>query len=231
MALSGEKTSVGPLLEFSIVPRFPSRQIYQHENLAECVRQNYAPWRGTFFPDFTRRQILLQDESAIVLEAAVQTSLFEITVWGSIFYGVELETDHGRGNTQLQGIHTYQVVGYVLLFVHHAAKMLKAVGCSGPLLIEVALGSILDLPWLEALYTTLVRSNARSVLDDDLGFSIRTTVEELNRRPDGIAIEIVRRVFLSVNWPRLVENPQDSERLIRSGYNYNSWGSPTSLRT
>lgn len=228
---SGDKTTVGPVLEFGIVPRFPSRQVYPHDNLSRLIQNNYLSWRNVMFPDFTKRQILLQDESAIVLDAAVRTSLFEITTWGSVFYGVELETDHGQPDAQAQGIHTFQVVGYILLFINHAVRVLRGASCSGPLLIEVAFGSILGLPWLNALYGTLVSSNARSVLDDDLGFSIKTTVEELSQRPDAIAIEIIRRIFLSVNWPELVDTEENRERLIRSGYNFNSWGSPTNLRT
>ena len=222
--LSGNRTKIGPLLEFGIVPRFPSQQVCQHESLSQHIFNNYLTWRGVIFPDFTRRQILLQDESAIVLDAVVRTSFFEASVWGALFYAVELDTDHGPTKARMEGIHTYQVVGYILLFVRHAAKILRAIGYSGPLLIEVALGSILGVPWLRAAYGVLMQSDVRSVLDDDVGFSIRTTAEELLRRSDGIAVEIVRRVFLSVNWPGMVDSAQECERLIRSGYEFNSWG-------
>ena len=73
-------------------------------------------------------------------------------------------------------------------------------------------------------------SRAGSELDDDVAFSITTTSEALRERPDGIAMDVLRYVLFSVNWPDLAETPQELEDLIRKGYTFNSWPEPANLR-
>jgi hypothetical protein len=154
--------------------------------------------------------------------------MLEVNVWGLSYYGVEVEVSRN----QYEGIHPYEFVGYVLLFIQHAKGIFKVSGYSGSLLIEASLGSILGIPWLQLLYGGfLVEPGAKSELDDDVTFSIATSTDALDQRPDGIAMDILRRVFFSVNWPRAVQTADDAQRLLLSGYEFNSWPKPASLKT
>jgi hypothetical protein len=225
---SGQKTKVSPLLEFSVIPRFPSRQLCEQAVLEGYVK-NHMNWRQQIFPDFTRRPILWQHESAIVLDAAAgRTSILEVDVWGSLYYGVELETGYPGDR---EGIHPYELVGYILLFIRHAGRIFQAMGYSGTLLIDVSLDSILGVPWMNPSYGGGVLAGPNSELDDEIALSLATTGDALIQQPDGIALDIVRRVFFSVNWPGLVATPQSAEMLIRKAYDFNSWPMPTDLKT
>jgi hypothetical protein len=75
---------------------------------------------------------LHQHESAIVLDPTRRKSTFEANVCGSLFFGTRIDDDH---NGTL-GIHIYELVSSVLLFLEHTGKMLRAFGYSGPILIE-----------------------------------------------------------------------------------------------
>jgi hypothetical protein len=118
-----------------------------------------------------------------------------------------------------------------MLFLKHSGRMFRAMGYSGPLLIEVSLNSILGIPWLNSMRGgSIVLAGPNSELDDDVAFSILQTSEALTQQTDGIAIDILRRIFFSVNWPALVDTPQNAERLIRNGYDFNFWPLPTNLK-
>lgn len=75
-----------------------------------------------------------------------------------------------------------------------------------------------------------MRINA-SNRDDDVAFSIETTSDDLQRRPDAVAIELLRVIFFAVNWPDAVTTPDAIAELIRDGYHFNMWGRPGQLKT
>ena len=124
--LGGVRTKLGPYLEFSIVPRFPARQLCEQDKLKTLVQNSWMDWRQVIFPD-PDKPILSQHESAIVPDAAKSTSIFEVNIWGLLFYCVQLDRDHGG----TVGIHLYEFVGFVLLFIKHAVKMVQRLGYSG----------------------------------------------------------------------------------------------------
>jgi hypothetical protein len=218
--LGGHRTNSGPLLELCVVPRFPARQLCQQESLKDYVLQTRINWRSTGFP-VIHGSILSQHESAIVLDAAATNSIFEINVWGMLFYGAELKSDYG----ETPSIHLYQFVGYVLAFTRHAGEALRAMGYSGPILIDVALDSIREVPWL---WNSGLGPFSRpgSELDDEFALSSPTTSDDLSQKSDDIAKDIVRHVLFSANFPELVSTPQKLESLIRTGYEYNGWPVP-----
>jgi hypothetical protein len=220
----GTATAFGPRLEFCVVPRFPARQLCEQENLKACILKFPVPWRGVLFPD-PGSPSLSQHESVIVLDAARSTSIFELNIWGMHFYGAQIEEDH-NGTV---GIHLYRFVGYVLLFIEHAGRMLQALGYLGPIIINTALTAIRDAKWLHAPHGTLaVRSG--SDLDDDVAFSIPTTTEALREKPDAVAMELLRYVLFSVNCSDLVDTPQRLQALVLMGYKFNFWAPPACLR-
>jgi Schlafen, AlbA_2 len=219
--LGGNQTKVGPLLQMSVIPRFPSRQLRQQRFFHDHILKLHTQWRGTIFPDFTRRQFLWQDESVIVLDATVGTSYLEATVWGSMFYGVEIDTAHTHAG--IDGIHPCEVVGYLLLFIDHAGKILNAAGYSGPLSIQFAMSAIVGVPWLQIQYGGFVLAGAKSELDNEIIFTFATTIEEILAHRDDVVWQVVERLFCSVNWPNAVGTDENRKNLMSLAYRYNSW--------
>jgi hypothetical protein len=215
---SGNRVKFGSALEFSIVPRFPARSICQQERLSHHIQQSWINWRQILFPD-PGSPILSQHESAIVLNAMKDKSIFEVNVWGMVYYAVRIDEDHNGTH----GIHVGQFVGNVLLFIRHANKMLEMMGYSGPILIETTLASIRDVPWLTSANGRWLVSKAGSELDDEVAFSIDTSVEELHEGPDTVAMEVLRYALFSVGSPSSVETQDKLAQLVRWGYEYNFW--------
>jgi Putative DNA-binding domain len=220
----GNRTSIGSLLELCIVPRFPARQLCRQEELKSLVQRSWTSWRSVTFPD-PGSSILSQHESAIVLAAASDLSFFEVNAWGMLFYAARIESDHYG----TKGIHVGQFVGYLLLFVRHAGKLLRSMGSGGPIHIETTIDSLLGAQWLNPQQGWFV-FHPGSELDDDVTFSISTTSEELNANPDGVVVDLLRNVFFAVNWAAMVETAQGLEGLIRLGYTVNSWNQPMGLK-
>ncbi len=213
------------LLELCIVPRFPARPICEQGKLKSLIIGNRVQWRGVQFPRLAENAVS-QHESAIVLGSARGLSMFEANIWGMLFYGTQIDSNE-HGNV---GIHLYEFVGSVLVFILHAGQMFQALGYSGPILIETALTSIRGIQWLHAFHAHWLEAMPGSVLDDNVAFSITTTSEALRERPDGVAMGVLQYVFFSINWPDLVVVPQNPENLIRRGYEFNSWSQPANLR-
>ncbi len=208
---------LGANLTFSIVPRFPAKPLVDQAHLRQSIEKSVLSWRQVGFPKIYN-PIISQHESVIVLQAEGDFSLFEVNVWGMLFYGANLESDTPEG----VGMHLYHVVGCVLLFLRHAGRMLQGMGYSGALLVEANLASILGVPWLYAT-SGWMESRAGSVLDDTATFSIETTSEALHEKPDSVAIDVLRYIAFSANWPELVDSPEKLDALILQGYRYNFW--------
>jgi hypothetical protein len=225
--LGGNRTNLGSLLEFWVVPRFPARQLCPQEELKAKTQQSWTSWRQVQFPD-PGSPVLSQHESAIVLDAARGTSIFEVNLWGMLYYGVRVN----RNDNEIVGINLFQVVGYVLLFIRHAATMLRVLGYVGPIVFEIALSSIRGMPWhftSNLALGTVTRPG--SELDDNVAFSISTTIEEMCEKPDKIAMDVLRYVLFSVNSPEIIDTPQKLKDLVRKGYEFNYWQMPPNHRT
>ena len=217
-AVPGEKEKkLGASLTLCVVPRFPARPILEQAKLRPLIERNTLQWRQVIFPKIYN-PIISQHESVIVLQAEGDFSLFEVNVWGMLFYGANLESETKDG----VGMHLYHVAGCVLLFLRHADRMLQGMGYSGALLVETNLASILGVPWLYAEMGWLT-PRPGSVLDDTATFSIETTSEALHKKPDSVAIDVLRYIGFSANWPELVDSPKKLEMLILEGYRYNLW--------
>jgi Putative DNA-binding domain len=223
---SGNRTKFGPRLELCVVPRFPARPLCEQGNLRPLITNNSLNWRQTQFPKHLSN-VISQQESAIILEAAGGLSIFEANVWGMLFYGKEIEH---QVNEEV-GIHLHDFLGCVLLFIHHADKMLQVLGYSGPILIETALSSILGAQWFHSLEGSWISNRPPGPeLDDNFAFTIETTSAALHERPDGIAMELLRYIFFSVNWPDLIDTPQKLNDLVLRAYDYNFWPRSPGLR-
>lgn len=211
---------MGTLLQLSIGPRFPGRQLCRPEDLKNHVQNSSMPWRGYTFPD-PGSPTLSQHESAIVLDAAKGTSFFETNVWGILFYGAHVRVE-SSGTT---GINLSAFIGYILLFIRQAAKMLQLLGYSGAVAIEMALSPILKVNWLHS-WAGYVQGEPGSELDDEITLVVPTASDSLREKPDGVAMEVLRHLFFSVNCPNLVDTPEKLDRLVLKGYEYNGWPPP-----
>lgn len=223
--LSGVRNAPEPLLEFCLVPRFPTRPLCAQDDLKGHIHKCSTSWRQTFFPSQTTSTIT-QHESVLVLDAVKPlTSIFEINVWGMLFYGVYMRTDQFH---EVSGIPIDRFIGSVLVFIVHAVKMFQALGYSGPILIDVTLRSILGVKWVQA-WRGFVQGIGGSELDDELTFQIDTTTDGLREKPDGVLIELLRRVFFAVNLAGYTST-SDLETLAKKGYEFNGWPTPQALR-
>jgi hypothetical protein len=219
----------GPCLEVCIVPRFPVWPLCEQGKLRPLIMEKHFQWRQVGFP-VRGHSVVSQHESAIVLGAAGQDSAFEANVWGMMFYCTKIA---GADNqAQKFGIHLYRVVGTLLLFMRHAGTMLKALGYSGPIHIEMRLSAIRGVPWLHTFASGAaeVYEEGGSELDDEFEFSIPAVTDALFDKPDGLVMEMLRYIFFAVNWPDLIDTQAKIETLIRTGYQYNFWYAPESWR-
>ena len=221
---AGKGTKVlPPRLQFCVVPRFPARPLCEQGGLNALIMKNYARWRGVIFPNPSPGPIS-QHESALVLGATAEPlSIFEVNVWGMLFYCTKIAHDY----EEKWGIHLGGFVGHILLFMQHSDIMLRALGYSGPIHIEIALSSIRGAPWLYGPYGAL--SRAGSVLDDEVSFAIVTSGDALHEKSGSIAMDILKYVFFSVNCPDLIDTRQKLEDLVRNGYVFNNWTPPEKL--
>ncbi|HTM42500.1 MAG TPA: ATP-binding protein [Terriglobales bacterium] len=225
-----KRSLVGPRLSFSVGPRFPARALRNHGELTSLIMKNHLNWRSGIFPDFTRGNLLTQHESAVVVGPSREQpySIFECNVWGMLFYCTPVAEEHYQVGW---GIHLYEFVGHILLFLHHAGEMLNALGYpSGPIVIQAVLSSLIGTPWLYSPGGMPVMFMKKVLqLDNDITFSVPTTSEALREKHDGVAMEVLRYVFFGVNWADL-NKPETLEGLVRSGYTFNSWPEPPKLR-
>jgi len=59
-----------------------------------------------------------------------------------------------------------------------------------------------------------------SGLDDELALSVPTTVEQLRENPDGVAMELLRSIFFSLDWASVVDSQEKLETLIQQGRHF-----------
>jgi hypothetical protein len=209
---------LGPRLQFSVGPRFPTRQLCQYEELVPIMEANAIAWRGYKFPSYTS-PFIIQHESAVKLDAAHEASILDASIWGQLFYGTH---DLLASEVKEQGVYTLRFVGYVLLFIRHAAKMLDSLHYSGPVAIEIVLSWILGLRWLHR-FEGYLDGEEGSRLDNEVTIEAATTTDEVLRNPDGVAAQLLRQVLFSVNCPALVDTQEKVDMLVRKGYSFNDW--------
>jgi hypothetical protein len=149
------------------VPHFPVRQLCPQADLEKHIQSCWTDWRTGKFTDQGAHTIS-QHESVLVLDAARPISIFEINVWGLLFYGVYMRTDE---NSELAGININRFIGSLLVFIVHATKMFQVLGYSGPILLKMTLRSILEVRWIHA-WEGFPQGVGGSALDEEVNFEI-----------------------------------------------------------
>jgi Putative DNA-binding domain len=210
--------------ELCIVPRFPARQICKpNEIVRHLDKLRYLAYRGVGFPRY-QMGVMTQFESAIIRQPLVEPSFLEANVWGMVFYAVGLyEKEYTR---DLRGIHVYEFVGHLLLFLQHANDLFERTGLVGPILIETSLHSIRDRKWVFAQQLVAGMSPVGTVrppsgIDDQFALSVSTTVENLRENSESVAMELLRSIFFSLDWSGLVANETELGELIHYGHKFN----------
>ena len=69
--------------------------------------------------------------------------------------------------------------------------------------------------------TAMGTARPPSGVDDEFALSVATTVEFLRERSDGVAMDIVRSIFFSLDWGELVDSQTKLESLLRQGHRFN----------
>jgi len=221
----GSPTKRDPVIEIVFVPRFPARPLCGQEELINHVRSSGFHWRSGKFPS-TSSPTISQHESLLTLDPARPVSIFEVNVWGMLFYGTYMPTTNPSDVT---GIHINRVIGSMLVFVVHAGKMIQALGYSGPIMLDVSLRSIIDVSWVHA-WQGYPEKVGGSRLDDEVTFNVQSTTDDLRDRPYGVLIEILRQILFSVDLAGYAGSTQNLETIVKKGYEYNGWEKPTTLR-
>jgi hypothetical protein len=215
---------LGAVFELCIVPRFPARQVCKQEEIPVLLGDvRYPTYRGVGFPRY-EKGVMTQNESAIIRQPLTDVSFLEANIWGMVFYAERLDEEIHPGN--LTGIHLYEFVGHLLILLRHANDLFRLTGLVGPILIEASLQSIRDRKWVYAYQpipgiAPVGATRPPSGLDDEFVLSVPTTVEELRENPDGVAMEIVRSIFFSLDWGGLVDTEAKLKTLIQQGHRFN----------
>jgi hypothetical protein len=221
--LNKTEKEIGCTFDLSVVPRFPVRQLRDHPGIESMLKMNRLRWRGGRFPrDMTT--FISQHESAIALRPASSFSILEANVWGLLFYATEIER-----HREYSGIHLYNFLGLLLVFIKHACQMLREFSYVGPLHIEMNLESMRGIPWIYSQHDVPTQGPA-SELDNEVTFSIVSTSETLAQKPDRIAMDLLRYVFFAMNWLDIADTDEELAELVKAGYKYNSWTVPAELQ-
>lgn len=223
--LSNGKENIGCRFDFSIIPRFPAEPLCDHSRLMSLVPSKKLNWRQVGFPRDSIGSIS-QHESIIVLRPGTSFSILEANIWGLLFYATEIE----RQEKTYSGIHLYHFLGQLLVFMEHSRMVTHELGYTGPLLLQMKMEAMCGIPWIYSEGGNTIVTGPASYLDDEVSLTIHTISEELDQRPDKIALDILRYVFFAMNWPDVADNDQELERLVKAGYHYNMWQVPMQLR-
>jgi hypothetical protein len=217
------KGDIGATLFVAVTPQFPRRQLMETGALLMQFTPHHIAWRQSGFPAPNLPKITAH-ESMLIPGAAYRFSLLEITVWGHVFYAVELEDVHqdDKGKQQARGIHSNAIVGYLLVFLEHASSVLKMLGYDGPLLVQIQLVRIRGIPVLWFPYNAPTEVGA-APFDDTLSFEVSTSSAALANDRDAVVGEIAKTIFLGLNWSAPALGADAAKQIIQRGKDYNFW--------
>src|SRR5205085_656579 len=135
----GNKESLGAHFSLTISPRYPTAPLFDPYVLHALSETLTVPWRQVGFPRFAKG-IVSQHESVLVLRPGSSFSLLELTMWGHLTYSSEIEIE--VGDKTVTGIHLNHFVGHILVFLEHAASLLRKSSFRGELELTLELHGI-----------------------------------------------------------------------------------------
>ena len=119
--LAGIEPKLGANITICVVPRFPARPLVQQATLKRLIETTTLQWRQTMFPKIYN-PIISQHESLVVFHPEAEFSVFELNIWGMLFYGTNLES----AARDMSGIHLHHLAGCVLLFIRVLSASLRS---------------------------------------------------------------------------------------------------------
>jgi hypothetical protein len=217
------KDDIGATLIVSVCPQFPSRQLIEHTDLLTEFETHHIQWRQKGFPAPNMPKISAH-ESMLIPGAAYFFSLLELSVWGHLFYAVEVEEllQSKDGSEQVRGIHFNRLLGLLMAFLGHANSALKVLAYDGPLLVQVQMLRVRSIPFLTFRYETGYPQGA-APFDDTLTFEVSTSSTALATSPDAISGEIAKTILLGLNWPTPALGDDAVKGLIEKAKEYSLW--------
>jgi len=212
---------IGATLYVTVTPQFPIRHLIEHGALLTQFTPHHINWRQSGFPAPNKPKITAH-ESMLIPGAGYRFSLLEITVWGHVFYAVELDDlyQDAQKGAQVRGIHSTALVGYLLVFLEHASSVLKLLGYDGPLIVQVQMVRIHGIPLVWFPNNTPKEVGAAH-FDDALSLEVSTSSAALSNDRDNVVGELAKTIFLALNWSAPALGPDAVKQIIERGYDYN----------
>jgi len=210
---------IGTTLKLALVPRYPAAPLADETKLLDIIGEKRVSWRQVGFPSMVTHP-LSQHESALILNPVFLFSFFQADIWGHLYYAAEVErVDPETGGEN--SIHTYSMLGYLLVFLEHARVIYEVLGYNGTLNIHFCLEHVLDRHFWRAPQDGA--SIPASCLDDTIEFFADSTGERLHTDRNGVARDLIRRLFFAANVPWVAKSEQAAQQMISYGYTYNMW--------
>jgi hypothetical protein len=220
----GNLTTVGPILELCVTPRFPARQLCPHGDLNQYLNRAAFRWTGVQFLGQGSQPITAY-ESVIIRDRinAGSTSMFSVDVWGTCFYATQIAVEVTNiAGVSVTGIHRASVNGFVMAFLLHAARTLKQLGYFGSVVVQVTLKSLRGLHWLYGTGSA-VYDKLGSELDQNISFELPELSEVFYQDPYSLGARILETIYFSCNWGDLVDDPVKLKGMLYEGFAYNNW--------
>jgi hypothetical protein len=218
--LGQKKEGIGARFDLSIVPRFPAGEVCALPQLLALLREQRVPWRQVGFPH-TKHDLITQHESCLVLGPGASFSLLEANTWGLLFYATEIN----RHDRDYAGIHLNHFTGHLLVFLQHAAFMIREIGLRGPIEILLRLEGVRDVPWVW-FEGNNPRMGPVSPLDDVAELKCSTSTDELMASCEDAATKLLTFVFFALNWPAVAADPSRVRDMIAIGRRFNEFPIP-----
>ncbi len=219
----GTVGDIGATLIVTVCPTFPSRQLIQHGALISRFETHHIPWRRTGFPAPNLPKVSAH-ESMLIPGGAYFFSLLEMTVWGHLFYALELEdllrTDDGSGGGgELRGIPLSRMLGFLMVFLAHASSALTILGYDGPLTVRVQMLRIRGIPFLVSRLRQGHPQGA-APFDNTLAFEVSASSTRLASDLDSLVGEIAQTILLGLNLPGPALGPDAVKGLVQKAKEY-----------
>lgn len=215
----GKTRTVGTTFKLAVVPRFPVTSLKEELELLKIARTIEVEWRRARFPAWS--DPVTQHESAILLQPFSYFSMLELSTWGQVFFALEVERED-QARAGRRGVYLVSLLGHLLCCLEHARVVHSALGYDGTLRVRLKMEHARGRPFL--MENAPLRA---SRLDDTIEFALDAMSDRLRDDRDGIATDVIRRLFFAAGWADLAASEGAARRTLLKGYEYNIWPPPS----
>lgn len=214
-----------PTLQLSVIPRFPHAPVTDLSGVKETMKSVNVRLRRDFFP-YNAYKAITQSESIIAIDPQYDGSLLEFNLWGQFHYAEQIEFT--VSGTETKGIHTNGFLGHTLVVLKWISLVAAKFEMTGPLLVNLKLSNILNLPWLYFRYNT-AGEGPTSPLDNEISIDLELDADIVKSRPAVVFDTLMEQVFFSYNWSTASDTIPRRCDLYKSALEYNSWPTPQNI--